>query len=796
MTQSVNQSTNKFKLQTPRWLKRFYRLRLSTGVLMSMPALLLVLWSVGAVDQSLTAFRKLSGETAALDPTLYQIALHDQLQHQLRAGSVSEISSAQAASASDAALPEFAFEIKNERLIEMLNTRRQPFVEGKLDYQGKRYKQTELRLRGNKHWHLLEAKKSLRVKLDKGKLINGLREFNLNNSNDPVIFDQKLISDLAHQLGLLTPEADFAKVSINGMLLGVYTLSTPVDEMILRRARQIPANIYSLDKLSADWRSSGRWEKISAYQNKDAAAVSGNDRSDLQRLITMLQVDKTGFAEFAKEELALKDFAALDALQLLFGHDDKQRSYNLTFDPYRGQWRPIVFKFEGFRSEQIIPNRDPLFVKLAELPEYLQLRSDLINQLLAQQASPEKIRRQGELLMHKLLPELSLDPNWKANKQLPALNGLYSQMMRPMSPERLELAFEAELETYARRIALLKPFLNAPEQRVAGVAASIKVPESVVLGPGRVQIPTTRVFNSETRVKILPGTDLVMGRGASLIFRGHVDFAGTDQAPIYITSDGSGRWGGLVLQGQQTAGSRLNYVYAFGGTHPTWRAFQYPGMINLHNSQNITLTGCRFGDNAGSDDLVHTVYVTDLKAENIWLEKAFSDAWDIEFSEGRLNKIVVVQAGDDGIDLMGSRLEMTNSALLAATHNGISAGEESRVQVSSSLIADTGVAALSKNASHLSFLRSLLYRNQSGLEIYQKASHYTGLSTIDAESLFAAGQQTPLILDEDSRRLPSLPSFETGYQTAHQLESLRQQLGLKSWSELPRWISQQRRAAR
>lgn len=778
-------------MRLPKSVRNFYRLRLSTGVLIAMPALLLWLWSISVAQNSLTAFRRLSGEETALDAGLYQIRLHDLASQQLKSGAVTALASAQAAPAE---LPTFAFQIKNERLIEMLNPRRQPYVEGKLDYRGQRYKQTELRLRGSKHWHLLEAKKSLRVKLDKGKLIDGQREFNLNNSNDTVLFGPKLIFDIARQRGLLTTEADFAKVSINGLPLGVYTLSTPVDEMILRRARQIPANVYALDKLSADWRQAGRWEKLTAYQNKDSEAVLSSERADLSRLITMLQADDVTFSRFAHEELALKEFATLDALQLLFGSDDKQRGYALSYDPYRGLWRPIASEFEGFRSEKPEASQDPLFVKLAAMPDYLRLRSELLTELMRAEAAPDKIRGQGQALMARLLPDLEQDPNWKANRQLPAINGLYSQLMRPMSAERLELAFDSEMETYARRLARLEPFVNPSASRLRPVTEAVA--EQVILGPGRIDVPVTRVFEPHQQVKVLPGTTFALSQGASLVFRGQVNFAGTAAEPIKMQPATEARWGGLVLQGQATAGSRLSHLQATHGTHPSWRAYQYPGMINLHDSHDIQLEAVYFSDNAGSDDLLHSAYITGLHARDVRLEKAHADAWDIEFSSGRLERVFAAEAGDDGIDLMASQLEIVDSALLGCAGNGISAGEESQIHVLSSLIADTGVGALAKNASHLSFTRSLLYRNQAGLEIYQKSPNYTGLSQIEAESLFAAGQQTPLILDEDSRRLVTLPVLAVGYQRAHSLEPLRRALGIKSWSELSAWISLRRREAR
>lgn len=763
----------------PRSLRRLYRMKTGTGLLLALPGLLLALWYAWTAWASLQLYS--ASEHVAVDLPLFQARLHDlalqQLQrlHPLRAY----------ADTTAGDLPFVEISVKPEKLPELLK-RDRPFLPAKLETGKARYKHAEVRLRGQKVWHLASAKKSLRVRLEAGDLLLGNRSFNLSNPSEPFPIAEKIILDLARELGLMTSDTDFVRVSFNGLELGVYAYGTPLDEAIVRRSHRIPADLYALDQ-EAGWRSAARWKQISAYDPKQT------ERSDLTRLLSQL-AHPGEFADFAARELDLKAFATLGALQLLFGGDaDQAQHYGLYHDPYRGKWEPVLDEFEGLRHDQDTASPDPLFKRLAELPAYRQQRDRIAQALLAQQASLAAIRARSEALLARLEPALAQDPYWQANRQLPEINGLYHHLLRPMSPATLGRAFADSLETYARRLARLQAAWPAHPAAMPAPQPS----STISLGPGAVAIEGTRVFAASQRVKVAPGTRLSMGPNASLIFYGPVDFAGTAAAPILIRAAGSRRWGGIAIQGPASAGSRLSHVDIAGGTMPQLTGFHYSGMVNLHDTRDLSVSNSRFADNQGSDDLIHTVYVQNLQARDNRIDSAFSDAWDIEFSQARIEGLKVVGSGDDGIDLMGTELELAHSVLLDCRGNGISAGEESRVRVKDSLIADSRVGALAKNASRVSFSQSLLYRNRIGLRLEQKALYYTAASSMDGDGLAIAAAQTPISLDQAAEHAKSpQPAFTSDYQAQPALNPLRQKLGITGWPALDAWIRGTREASR
>lgn len=325
-------------------------------------------------------------------------------------------------------------------------------------------------------------------------------------------------------------------------------------------------------------------------------------------------------------------------------------------------------------------------------------------------------------------------------------------------------------------------------------ALELPEPERIELGPGLVEVATTRVFGAHQEVRVAAGTRFAMGARASLIFLGRVQFLGTEAEPIVIERKGAEFWGGVALLGRATQGSRLLHVHASGGSSARYRLASLPAMLNLHDTSDIRLEHCRFRQNAGQGDIVHVAYVGGLEVTDSEVRDASEDAWDLEFTRGRLDRVRVVNTGDDALDLMGAELEISDSMLVAAKGNAISAGEMTNVRLRDSLIAGSNVAILAKNASRVALSGSLLFRNAIGVRVYQRTVRYEGESEVSADSSFAAHTSKKLIdrSDREHQRL-DFGHLRPGLPPSGIFDGmLRDLLGLASWSELDGWVTAQK----
>jgi hypothetical protein len=778
--------------------------RLRLAGLLTLPLLILGLSMTWQAWQDLQQFKALLKDPQPLSLKLLGLRLSDQWAqewHRFRPHSGQGLK-----------LPVLDLTLPNKKLPLLLQAGKHPFVPVDIQFQGLNFK-GEVRLRGYKPWHVAETKKSLRFKLKKGDFILDHRLFNLNNPDRPVLFEEALVLQLAHNQGLITTTSDFARLRLNGLDLGVYAYTTPLDEVLLRKHHRIPADLYSLEKRPNGFQNTGPWKYITWYDSeaKNFAPLS-------QFLKTLQQASDQDFQDFASHQVNLKHFATLEILHRLFAETDSssdaELNYALYFDPYRGLWEPVLHEFTGLGLGVAPPLNDPLLTRLGQVPAYQQARADVFKHIISE-AKPEKLRLQGRELLSRLTPDLAADPYWRArgvesqgieaqtaaDKQPRPL--LERELMRPMSLKSLETAFELRLQSLEKRLNALSTLLAAETLKSARMPQKKQLKATLKLGPGRLDIPLTRHFEADQPVQIAAGTTFALGAGASLIFKGQVLFLGSKTSPIRLLAAGHMRWGGLVLQGSKTAGSRLSGVIASGGSQPVSPPFIYPGMVNLHDTRQISLADCQFSDNRQSDDLLHTAYVQDLKAERITFNRAFSDAWDLEFSQAQIADLQIQASGDDGIDLMDTSLDLTRSVIQDSQGNGISAGEQSKVKVSHSLIARSGTGVLAKNASEVKLSQSLLFENHKGLEIYQESPHYPGWSRITGSQIFISGGQ-PLALDGVSEKAiappvytqldtASAPNTAANVAAKRLLAPLLHLLGLSEFKQLPTWLNLQKR---
>src|SRR4051812_2849434 len=221
--------------------RRVYRARPLHSFIMAQPAALLVAGYAWSAFAQVDRYRGAVNETSPLALETLHIALHDLLDSDIRRMLMSpppETSSL------------YTYRLRVNRhdwdtLVDSVDIEDdRPYVEAKVEHDG-RLLDAEMRLRGSRHWHVAGMQKSLKVKLEKGELIQGHRIFNLLNDPTPMVVGQQLILDLTAESGILTPVSSFVRVKLNSKDLGVYHYETAADESLLRSSRRMPGSIYT-----------------------------------------------------------------------------------------------------------------------------------------------------------------------------------------------------------------------------------------------------------------------------------------------------------------------------------------------------------------------------------------------------------------------------------------------------------------------------------------------------------------------------------------------------------------------
>lgn len=282
---------------------------------------------------------------------------------------------------------------------------------------GGRSERVKTRYMGDNHWHWLYPQKSWKVKTKAGNPIRNRRLFNLKNPPTIGVFEDEIASDLAKDLGLISPAVHPVKMLVNGVYAGLYLWWDIADESLLRRYRRMPGSIYSGD--GAPFKPDGTCRLFLEEQfwKKDGArnAESAADRRDIQMLIRAINDESPqAFRAFADDHISLPQFGRFTALDRLLGgqHHDYSHNHKLYFDPYKGKFEPIEWDFAFWRLGQRKPGLDqslnPLLLRVRQQPEYeLAIQRELNG--LTMRVTPERMEKRIRTIQERIRPALEAD---------------------------------------------------------------------------------------------------------------------------------------------------------------------------------------------------------------------------------------------------------------------------------------------------------------------------------------------------------------------------------------------------
>jgi hypothetical protein len=194
-----------------------------------------------------------------------------------------------------------------------------------------------------------ENRPSLKIKLDKfkkGQSIAGLNRLTLNNNKqDTSQVHQYLAYKLFRDAGIPAPRLSFAKVTVNGAYLGVYSHVETIDKRFIKRNfGKSSGNLYegTLVDFFENW--------TEAFETK--FSVKNNKKSDLNQLAAALKTSDKELMPELKKHLDLDSFLRFWAIEVLVGHWDGYVGNSNNFFVYRPK-NGTQFTFIPWGTDQI-----------------------------------------------------------------------------------------------------------------------------------------------------------------------------------------------------------------------------------------------------------------------------------------------------------------------------------------------------------------------------------------------------------------------------------------------------------
>ena len=229
-----------------------------------------------------------------------------------------------------------------------------------------------------------------------------------------------------------------------------------------------------------------------------------------------------------------------------------------------------------------------------------------------------------------------------------------------------------------------------------------------------------------------PGTRLRFGATHALISSDALLFDGSAEEPIVLEPrPGVANWSGVaVLQADQKSVWRNVHVR---DTDVIRRGgWMMTGGVNFFHAP-VELYDCRFDDAHGEDAL--NIFGVPTVLDGIVIDTVASDAFDGDFVTGVVRNSAFLNSVEDAVDVSGSEFLVEKCRFTAIGDKGISAGEDSTVDVRDCVVESASIGVASKDFSRvvvdgLEIQSAINY----GFAVYIKKAEF-GPSSIEARNV-------------------------------------------------------------
>lgn len=185
---------------------------------------------------------------------------------------------------------------------------------------GETFKNSGIRKKGLIETHSL-IKPSVKIKLDEFVPTNSyhdIEKLTLNNNEEDLSHIRQCLSyKIMRDLGVAAPKCNFAKVTVNGTFLGIYTNVEPIGKSFLKNNfGNSKGNLY--EGTLADFKSDILWKSRIEKKNNEEE----NDWSDIDKLIRVCESSDVNFKNEIGNTIDIDQFMKFWVAEVLTAHWD------------------------------------------------------------------------------------------------------------------------------------------------------------------------------------------------------------------------------------------------------------------------------------------------------------------------------------------------------------------------------------------------------------------------------------------------------------------------------------------
>ncbi|MGD2087765.1 MAG: CotH kinase family protein [Candidatus Aminicenantes bacterium] len=268
--------------------------------------------------------------------------------------------------------------------------------------------------------------------------------------------------------------------------------------------------------------------------------------------------------------------------------------------------------------------------------------------------------------------------------------------------------------------------------------------KEILFKPGNWKLTGSLVIPAGYRVICRKGMCLDLLDSAIILSYSPVSFYGSEENPVtFYSSDGKGQ--GLVVIDAQKL-SELRYVTFNNLSNPGQGNWELTGAVTFYQSP-VEIENCLFENTRCEDGL--NIIRSEFLINRTLFKDSYSDAFDCDFSQGKVSFSSFLQCGNDGIDASGSHMEMKCIVISGAGDKGLSVGENSRLNAEDIQIKSSEIAIASKDQSKILLHKGNISACKIGFTAYQKKPEYS-FAEITASAVNMSRVDIPYLVEMSS----------------------------------------------
>lgn len=269
--------------------------------------------------------------------------------------------------------------------------------------------------------------------------------------------------------------------------------------------------------------------------------------------------------------------------------------------------------------------------------------------------------------------------------------------------------------------------------------------KEIFIQPGVWQLDQNLIIPPGYQVISREGTQLNLSNESKILSYSPLHFEGSEDYPIIIQSlDATGQ--GIVVMNTDQK-SILKYVIFNNLSNPSQNGWELTGSVTFYESI-VDISYVKFINIQSEDalNIIRSLFVIDKTIFN----NVLSDAFDADFSKGKITRTSFIENGNDAIDISGSVVEIKDIFINKAGDKGLSIGENSQLTAQQTEIKNSEIAVASKDLSSIKFENIHVSGCEIGFAIYQKKSEF-GPASINIENLDMQDVNIPYLVEENSK---------------------------------------------